>query len=138
MRIIKRIVVISEDNRNTTLYVDPVQKHDMTDADKLEIWEPYRHTSAPMLRKTVTLNKHVKSARLYVTGCGTYEFYINSKRVGNDYLNSGWTDSRYRINYKKRYLKFTNDTNPIIQCFKICKHYSTKTRCQHFDSLTAG
>ncbi|MDR2915568.1 MAG: glycoside hydrolase family 78 protein [Tannerella sp.] len=92
-------ITLSEDNWNTTLYVDPVQKHDVTGTDKLEVWEPYGHTSAPMLRKTVMLDKPVRSARLYVTARGVYEFYINDKRVGNDYFNPGCTDYRYRIMY---------------------------------------
>ncbi|MDR1171425.1 MAG: glycoside hydrolase family 78 protein [Bacteroidales bacterium] len=92
-------ITISEDNWNTTLYVDPVKKHDLAGAGKLELWKPYGHTSAPMLRKTVNLDKPVKSARLYVTARGAYEFYINSARVGNDYFNPGWTDYRYRIMY---------------------------------------
>ncbi|MDR0574413.1 MAG: glycoside hydrolase family 78 protein [Tannerella sp.] len=92
-------IAISEDNWNTILYVDPVQKHDVTGVNKLEIWEPYGQVSAPMLRKTAMLDKPVKSARLYATARGAYEFYINGKRVGNDYFNPGWTDYRYRIMY---------------------------------------
>ncbi|MDR1672605.1 MAG: glycoside hydrolase family 78 protein [Bacteroidales bacterium] len=92
-------ITISEDNWNTTLYVDPVKKHDLAGAGRLEVWEPYGHTSAPMLRKSVNLDKPVKSARLYVTARGAYEFYINGSRVGNDYFNPGWTDYRYRIMY---------------------------------------
>ena len=65
----------------------------------MQIWEPYGHESAPMLRKTVNVEKPIKSARLYVTARGIYEFYINGKRVSNDYHNPGWTDYRYRIMY---------------------------------------
>ena len=90
---------LSEDNWMTTLYIDPIKKHEVTGTGELIVWEPYGHTSAPMLRKSVNLNKPVKSATLYVTARGIYEFYINGTRVGNDYFNPGWTDYRYRIMY---------------------------------------
>ncbi|MGE4569354.1 MAG: family 78 glycoside hydrolase catalytic domain, partial [Bacteroidales bacterium] len=90
---------ISEDNWNSTLYVDPTPVHEVTGTGKLTVWEPYGHIAAPMLRKSLQITKPVKSARLYVTARGIYEFYINGNRVGNDYFNPGWTDYRYRIMY---------------------------------------
>jgi alpha-L-rhamnosidase len=92
-------ITLSEDNWMTTLYVDPVKKHELTGTGSLDVWEPYGHESAPMLRKSIQIDKPVKSARLYVTARGVYEFYINGARVGNDYFNPGWTDYRFRIMY---------------------------------------
>ena len=92
-------IVISEDNWNTVLYTDPVAKHEVTGNGKFDVWEPYGHVSAPMLRKNVEVKKPLKAAKLYVTARGIYEFYINGKRVSNDYFNPGWTDYRYRIMY---------------------------------------
>ena len=92
-------IVISEENWNTVLYTDPTVRHDVTGNGRLQVWEPYGLVSAPMLRKNVEITKPVKSARLYVTARGIYEFYINGKRVSNDYFNPGWTDFRYRIMY---------------------------------------
>lgn len=92
-------IVISEDNWNSVLYSDPAEKHVVKGKGKLEVWEPYGLVSAPMLRKNVDISKPVKSARLYVTARGIYEFYINGERVSNDYFNPGWTDYRYRIMY---------------------------------------
>ncbi len=92
-------ITISEKNWGTELYKDPVARHEVTGTGKMQIWEPYGHESAPMLRKTVNVEKPIKSARLYVTARGIYEFYINGKRVSNDYHNPGWTDYRYRIMY---------------------------------------
>ena len=92
-------IVISEENWKTTLYTDPVERHELSGSGRLEVWEPYGLVSAPMLRKEVTFDKPVKDARLYVTARGIYEFYINGKRVSNDYYNPGWTDFRYRIMY---------------------------------------
>lgn len=92
-------IVITEDNWNSVLYTDPVQTHEVRGNGKLQVWEPYGLVSAPMLRKNVDVTKPVKSARLYVTARGIYEFYINGERVSNDYFSPGWTDYRYRIMY---------------------------------------
>ena len=90
---------ITEDNWNTLLYADPEQTHEVTGTGRLDVWEPYGKVSAPMLRRNVDISKPVKSARLYVTARGIYEFYINGSRVSNDWFNPGWTDYRYRIMY---------------------------------------
>ncbi|MDR1172723.1 MAG: glycoside hydrolase family 78 protein [Bacteroidales bacterium] len=52
----------------------------------------YRDEPAPMFRKTFTVKKQVVSARLYITGLGYYEAYINGDRVGNSVLDPGWTN----------------------------------------------
>ena len=52
--------------------------------------DPSRH-GMPMLRAPLHLEKDVSSARLYVTSRGVYDFYVNGKRVGDDYLNPGIT-----------------------------------------------
>ncbi len=46
----------------------------------------------PYFRKEVSLPEKVKEAFLLVSGLGQYEFYINGKKVGNDFLTPGWTD----------------------------------------------
>ena len=92
-------IVITEDNWKTTLYTDPQTVHEVSGTGKMQTWEPYGIVSAPMLRKNIDVDKPLKSARLYVTARGIYEFYINGQRVSNDYFNPGWTDYRYRIMY---------------------------------------
>lgn len=37
-------------------------------------------------------NQKIKLARLYATGLGLYEVYLNNKKVGNEYLAPGFTD----------------------------------------------
>ena len=51
---------------------------------------------APLLRKTVTLEKEIDQAVAYVTGLGYFEFYVNGQRVGEDVLVPNQT------NYGKR------------------------------------
>ena len=90
---------ISENNWGTTLYTDPETERSITGDGRLHTWEPYGLVAAPMLRRDVSVQKPLKSARLYVTARGIYEFYINGERVSNDWFNPGWTDYRYRIMY---------------------------------------
>lgn len=92
-------IVISENNWSSVLYTDPEKEHTVTGDATLHTWEPYGLVSAPMLRKEFSVEKKVKSARLYLTARGIYEFYINGQRVSNDYFSPGWTDFRYRIMY---------------------------------------
>lgn len=54
------------------------------------------HVPAPLLRKTFSLNKKVKSAKAFVTGLGYFEFYVNGRKVGDDVLSPNQT------NYGKR------------------------------------
>lgn len=91
-------IQISENYWNSIQYSD-AKEHIVTGDGKLISWQPGAGISAPMLRKTINVSKKVKQARLYATARGVYEFYINDKKVGKDYLNPGWTDFRYRIMY---------------------------------------
>ncbi len=42
----------------------------------------------------------IKSARLYATALGTYEMFLNGKRVSSDFMAPGWTDYRERVLYQ--------------------------------------
>jgi alpha-L-rhamnosidase len=46
---------------------------------------------APMLRKTFTVNKKIKTAIAHVTGLGYFEMYLNGEKVGNDVLSPDLT-----------------------------------------------
>lgn len=68
--------------------------------DGFTVYRDPSHTSTPMLRTELKVEKKVKSARLYATARGIYEFYINGERVGNDYFNPGSTEYSKRIMYQ--------------------------------------
>ncbi len=51
-------------------------------------------------RKTISAEKTVKKARLYITSCGAYEARINGKKAGEFCLAPGSTDYRKRIQYQ--------------------------------------
>jgi alpha-L-rhamnosidase len=55
---------------------------------------------SPLFRTSFTLNKPVKSARLYVTSHGIYEAFINGHKVGGDYFTPGWTSYNTRLQYQ--------------------------------------
>jgi len=64
--------------------------------------------TVPMFRTTCTLNKKIRSARIYASGLGIYEVYINGKRVGTtiekgktvyDEFKPGWTDYTRTVSY---------------------------------------
>ena len=59
----------------------------------------YKDDPAPLFRKEFNLKKPVRSARLYVSGLGYYEAYLNGRRVGDHVLDPGWTTYSQRILY---------------------------------------
>lgn len=91
-------IKISEQSWQTVLYADECT-HIEKGSGALSVWSPADEVSAPMLRKSVRIEKPIKRARLYATARGLYEFYINGQRVGKDYFNPGWTDYRFRFMY---------------------------------------
>lgn len=53
----------------------------------------------PLLRKSFDLRKQLHTARLYISGVGYYEAYLNGRRVGNQVLDPGWTSYNKRVLY---------------------------------------
>ncbi|MEW9053763.1 MAG: family 78 glycoside hydrolase catalytic domain [Neobacillus sp.] len=53
-----------------------------------------------LLRKEFDLKEGIESARIYATGAGLYELYLNGERVGEDLLTPGWTSYSKRIQYQ--------------------------------------
>ena len=56
-------------------------------------------TSAPMFRREFIAENIPKRARLFISGLGYYEAYLNGKRVGDHILDPAWTDFDKRISY---------------------------------------
>ena len=83
---------------NLVLNSDP-KTYNAKGDNKAVLWMPSSDINAPIMRKSVNVAKAVKRARLYATARGAYWFYINGQRVGDGYLNPGWTDFRHRIMY---------------------------------------
>jgi alpha-L-rhamnosidase len=69
-----------------------------------------RNNILPLMRKTFTSNKKVKSAYIYVSGLGQFNLYVNAENIFfNEFLNPGWT------NYEKQALYVTYDVTDKIR-----------------------
>jgi alpha-L-rhamnosidase len=55
---------------------------------------------AAYLRRTVELPKNIRTARLYATALGSYQMYVNGRRVGNAVMTPEFTDYRKRVLYQ--------------------------------------
>ncbi|MEX0986035.1 MAG: family 78 glycoside hydrolase catalytic domain [Bacteroidales bacterium] len=53
-----------------------------------------------MLRKDLEIRREFKIAKAYVTGLGSYQFFLNGRKVSDDLLTPGWTDYPTRILYQ--------------------------------------
>jgi len=73
--------------------------------------------SSPLLRKEFTLEKAVKRARVYISGLGYYELYINGEKVGNHVLDPGTTyyNNDQPIDLGSRVLYVTYDVTDHLQ-----------------------
>lgn len=63
---------------------------------------------APLFRKTFTAHAAIQQARLYITGAGYYEAYLNGERIGNHVLDPAFT------RYDKRILYVTYDVTQLL------------------------
>lgn len=75
----------------------------ITDANDKE-FEP-----APLFRKPFQVGKQVENARLYVAAAGYYDMFVNGKRVGENYLDPGYT------HFDKRILYVTHDITSLLK-----------------------
>lgn len=72
----------------------------------------------PILKKTFLVKEDIKSARLYVTGVGLFEVYLNGEKIGNEYLMPYMTDYEQNIQVltfpAEAYLKEGENTLEIM------------------------
>jgi alpha-L-rhamnosidase len=52
----------------------------------------------PLIRKEIDISKKIKAATLFISGLGHFELSINGKKIGDHFLDPGWT------NYEKQAL----------------------------------
>jgi alpha-L-rhamnosidase len=53
----------------------------------------------PMFRTEFDLNREIASARIYTSGLGVYDVFVNGQRVGADEFKPGWTDYTQTVFY---------------------------------------
>ncbi|MBR9999878.1 MAG: family 78 glycoside hydrolase catalytic domain [Cyclobacteriaceae bacterium] len=68
----------------------------------------YEIIPAPMFRKNFQVDGRVTDARLYISGLGYYEAYLNGEKIGDHVLDPGWT------NYGREILYATYDVTSQI------------------------
>lgn len=71
-------------------------------------WGPRRNI-LPLMRKEFTIIKKIKSASAFICGLGHFELYVNGNKIGDHFLDPGWT------NYAKHAQYVTFDITKEIQ-----------------------
>lgn len=69
----------------------------------------YQNDPMPLFKKLIKTNKKIAAARLYISGLGYYEAYLNDKKIGNHVLDPGFTA------YRKMVLYTTYDITSMLQ-----------------------
>ena len=71
---------------------------------------PTANDVLPLMRKTFTINKPIQKATIYICGLGHFDISLNGTKVGNHFLDPGWTQ------YDKQALYVPFDiTNKLVQ-----------------------
>jgi alpha-L-rhamnosidase len=61
--------------------------------------EFYQNDQMPLFRKEFATNKKVESARLYISGLGYYEAFLNGQKIGDHVLDPGFTTFKEEVLY---------------------------------------
>lgn len=64
---------------------------------------------APLFRKSFSVSRPLRQARIYIASAGYYELFINGQRVGQNYLDPGYT------HFNKRILYVTHDVTSLLE-----------------------
>ncbi len=77
---------------------DPLVKAEtVIDRPKWKCKFPADYVPCAYFRREFDAGKKIASARLYVASRGLFEFYVNGKKVGDEFWGTGWTDYNVRI-----------------------------------------
>ncbi len=60
---------------------------------------PVHDDASPLFRKEFVAGKEIKSARLYISGLGYYEVFLNGEKVGDHLLDPAFTDYTKTVSY---------------------------------------
>jgi len=76
-------------------------------------WGPGKDV-LPLFRKSFAINKKVKEATLFVSGLGHFEMSLNSQKIGDHFLDPGWTQ------YSKHALYVGFDLTRVLKNGENC------------------
>ncbi len=69
----------------------------------------YKDDRMPLFRKAFNITKKISSARIYISGVGYYEAYLNGNKIGDHMLDPGFTT------YKKEVLYTSYDITSLLK-----------------------
>jgi len=69
----------------------------------------YKENRMPLFRRSFAINKKIVAARLYISGLGYYEAYLNGQKISDHVLDPGFTT------YAKQVLYVVHDITPLIK-----------------------
>ena len=81
---------------------DPLPKSDKKD-------RYFTNNVLPLLRKSFGINRPIAQATLFISGLGHFELHVNGNKVGDHFLDAGWTK------YDKEALYETFDVSQQLQ-----------------------
>lgn len=90
---------------NREIAEDAWPKCSVTGEFGIKPWGKLKYATAQLpppalLRKEFPNEKGVRRATLYATALGLYDFFLNGKRVNEDFFGPGWTDYSKRVYYR--------------------------------------
>jgi alpha-L-rhamnosidase len=80
--------------------VKVIASYESSDWGLLDEVEGYKAPQPTLVRHEFKIDKKIKKARVYASGLGGYEMYVNGSRVGDAVFTPGWTDYPKRIQYQ--------------------------------------
>lgn len=96
--------LLSPDNWEAKWIGAPWQGEKVSDIQPTKRSDPYLlgHSPAPLFTKEFTIEAIPECAKLFISGLGCFEAYINGRRVGEDYFVPGFTDYSFREGLDRR------------------------------------
>ncbi|MDE1193591.1 MAG: family 78 glycoside hydrolase catalytic domain [Arachidicoccus sp.] len=109
-----RIGLLSPKDWNNARWIAYQTMHDSSrilPSDKHEKGKSYgtENDTLPLFRKVFFINRKVKQAILYISGLGHFDAYMNGRKIGDHFLDPGWTD------YEKEKLYVALDVTKQLQ-----------------------
>ena len=84
--------------------------------EETPVLNPWIPDSVKALRKTFDGARSGEIGAAVRDGAGTYEMFLNGKRVGNDFMAPGWTDYREQVMYQTYDVTDTGEERDECDC----------------------
>ena len=107
---------VSVDEVSVTSYFETGKMNEPWDADWITYQEPT--IESVTFKKSFSVKKEIRSARLYSLGLGLYEVFINDRKVGKEYLTPGYHSydliQQYQTYDVTEYLQDRNEVTFLV------------------------